>query len=154
MIIFSGKDDMAFKKVLEIIFFLAGGVILIIVGAMFLSAPFSITIFILVILYLSSYVLIDYTLVRNIVIICGIVFVVFGVLFFCIGIRIIVKSTKKKEGPEEKGNYTNLEWLREQHYELGRSLQSIAREQGISIGEINKWMYKLDVKSAGLGEEE
>lgn len=88
------RNDMLIQNLDVILFFLFDGVILIIIGVLILSIPYSITIFILVILYFSSYVFIDYSFVRNIVITCGIVFVVFGFFLLGIGIRIIVKSTR------------------------------------------------------------
>ncbi len=148
------RDFITFKELVEIILFLIAGIIFLYLGVLFLSDPISIAIFILVILYFSSYILIDYALLSNIIFICGIVFVVFGIILSFFGILVTVKTLKKKEGHEERHDYMNLEWLREQHYELGRSLQDIATEQGVFIGTINKWVYKLDVKSAGLGAEE
>jgi hypothetical protein len=80
--------------------------------------------------------------------------VVIGIILLFLGIRITVKTIKNREIYEERHDYMNLAWLRDQHYELGRSIQDIASEQGVSEGTIEKWLYKLDVKSAGLGEEE
>lgn len=48
----------------------------------------------------------------------------------------------KVEKAEEKDDYKNLGWLRHQHYELGKSIQDIANEQGVSMIVIRKWLDK------------
>lgn len=48
---------------------------------------------------------------------------------------------KKKIGTQ---NYMNLNWLRQQYYDLGRTLQDIADEQKVSIMTIKKWVDKID----------
>ena len=147
------RDLLTFNKLVEIIFFIIAGIIFLSLGEWFLTNPVFIAIFILVILF-TAYVLIDYVFLRNIIFICGIVFVVFEISSLFIGILITVKTIKKKEMHEERQDYMNLAWLRDQHYELGRILQDIATDQGLSIGTIKKWVYKLDIESAGLGTEE
>jgi len=45
---------------------------------------------------------------------------------------------------EEKRDYLNLTWLNHQYYELGRSLQDIADDQGVSMMTISKWVDKIE----------
>jgi len=45
---------------------------------------------------------------------------------------------------EEKKDYTDLEWLRQQFHVLNRSIQEIANEQNTSIITIKKWVKKLE----------
>ena len=148
------RDFGIFKKLVEILLFIIAGIIFLYLGVWFLSDPVYIAVFILFTLFFSYYVLIDPVFLLNIIFICGIVFVLFGIISLVIGILITVKTIKKRYKYEERQDYMNLAWLRDQHYELGRSVQDIAKDQGISIGTIEKWLYKLDVESAGLGKEE
>lgn len=148
------KDFMTLTKSVEILLFLAAGIIILYLGVWFLTDPASIAIFIIMVLIFTNNILIDNVLLSSIILTFGIVFVVVGIISLVIGIRVIVKSIKKKEVHGRRPSYMNLEWLREQHYEMGRSVKDIAKDQGVSIGTINRWLYKLDVKSAGLGEEE
>ena len=148
------SDFTTFKKLIEIIFFISAGIIFLLLGVLFLSDPVSIAIFILVVLFFTTSLPLDYLFLRNVIFICGIVFVVFGIISLFIGTLITVKTIKKRKRHEERQDYMNFDWLRHQYYELGRSLQDIATDQGVSIGMIRRWVYKLDVKSAGLGPEE
>ena len=43
---------------------------------------------------------------------------------------------------EVKDDYKSLDWLRHHYYELGKSLQDIADEQGVSMMTIRKWLDK------------
>jgi hypothetical protein len=45
---------------------------------------------------------------------------------------------------EEKKDYTDLKWLKQQFYGLNRSIQDIADEQNTSIITIKKWVKKLE----------
>lgn len=45
---------------------------------------------------------------------------------------------------EEKKDYMDLGWLNDQYYSLGRSIQDIANEQGVSLITIRKWIDKLE----------
>ncbi|MHA1985459.1 MAG: hypothetical protein ACW98D_02360 [Promethearchaeota archaeon] len=49
-----------------------------------------------------------------------------------------------RKSKEEKRDYMNLTWLNRQYYELGRSLQDIADDQGVSMMTINKWVDKIE----------
>jgi len=49
-----------------------------------------------------------------------------------------------RKSREEKWDYMNLTWLNRQYYELGRSLQDIADDQGVSMMTINKWIDKIE----------
>jgi putative Mn2+ efflux pump MntP len=143
-----------FSKIIKIIFVFVAGIILLCLGLWFLIDIVSITIIILVILYFNYYVLIDPRSISNIIFICGIVSVVSGIILLSIGILLTIKMIKKKELKRvERQDYMNFDWLRDQYYELGRSVQEIATDQGVPIGTIQKWLYKLDVESAGLGVE-
>lgn len=53
----------------------------------------------------------------------------------------------------EKNDYMNLTWLNYQYYELGRSLQDIADDQGVSMMTINKWVDKIDKPHSVKTEE-
>jgi len=52
------------------------------------------------------------------------------------------KNIEKVESVEEKDDYKNLDWLRQQYYELGRTIQDIAEGQGVSMITIRKWLDK------------
>ena len=56
------------------------------------------------------------------------------------------KTTVRKriEKVEEKGDYKNLDWLRHQWHDLGKSIQDIADEQGVSMITIRKWLDKCE----------
>ena len=41
---------------------------------------------------------------------------------------------------KEKDDYKNSDWLKHQYYELGKSIQDIANEQGASMITIRKWL--------------
>ncbi|MBA7554200.1 hypothetical protein ES705_46812 [subsurface metagenome] len=46
---------------------------------------------------------------------------------------------------EVKKDYINKTWLNHQYYELGRSLQDIANDQGVSMMTIKKWVDNLEL---------
>lgn len=70
---------------------------------------------------------------------------------FIIGINAYSKSTPRLE---VKKNYMNVKWLNHQHYELGKSLQDLANDQGVSMMTIKKWVDKLDDGSADIDAKE
>ena len=43
-----------------------------------------------------------------------------------------------------KKDYMNVTWLHHQYYELRRSLQDIASNQGVSMITIKKWVDELE----------
>ena len=49
-------------------------------------------------------------------------------------------KSKKGEKVEVKDDYKDSDWLKRQYYELGRSVQDIANEQGVSMITIRKWI--------------
>ena len=49
---------------------------------------------------------------------------------------------KRAKKVEEKDDYKNLDWLRQQYYEIGRTIQDIADGQGVSMITIRKWLDK------------
>lgn len=53
---------------------------------------------------------------------------------------------EERERLEVKDDYKNLVWLRYQYYELGKTIQDIADEQGVSMITIRKWIDKLKAK--------
>jgi len=58
-----------------------------------------------------------------------------------------------RKSREEKRDYMNLTWLNHQYYDLGRSLQDIADDQGVSMMIINKWVDKIEKQSYVKTEE-
>ena len=58
------------------------------------------------------------------------------------------------KGPERKDDYKNLEWLKYQYYDLGRSIQDIADDQGESMVLIRKWLDKLESPPEDLSDIE
>ncbi|MFX1448271.1 MAG: hypothetical protein ACFFCG_09050, partial [Promethearchaeota archaeon] len=52
------------------------------------------------------------------------------------------RDQEKVKKAEEKDDYKNIDWLRHQYYELGKSIQDIADEQGVSMMVIRKWLDK------------
>lgn len=58
-----------------------------------------------------------------------------------------------RKSREEKRDYLNLTWLNHQYYDLGRSLQDIANDQGVSMMTINKWVDKIEEPGAVKTEE-
>ncbi|MFW9823661.1 MAG: zinc ribbon domain-containing protein, partial [Candidatus Thorarchaeota archaeon] len=48
----------------------------------------------------------------------------------------------RKEG-EEKRDFTDLKWLEHQYYGLGRTIQDIADDQGVSMITIKRWLVKI-----------
>jgi len=67
------------------------------------------------------------------------------------GIYVYLKSHPKLE---VKKDYVNLKWLNHQYYELGRNLQDIASDQGVSMMTIKKWVNKFDRISEDIGAKE
>jgi len=55
----------------------------------------------------------------------------------------LYEEVEEVEEVEVKDDYKNLVWLRYQHYELGKNVQDIASEQGVSMITIRKWIDKL-----------
>jgi len=51
---------------------------------------------------------------------------------------------EKVEKVEVKDDYKNLDWLRHQYYDLGKSIQNIADVQGVSMITIKKWIDKIE----------
>lgn len=49
-----------------------------------------------------------------------------------------------KKQREEKRDFMDLTWLNSQYYELGRSVQDIADDQGVSMITIRKWVDKIE----------
>ena len=43
---------------------------------------------------------------------------------------------------EVKDDYKDLNWLKHQYYEVGRTIQDIASEQGVSMMTIRNWLDK------------
>ena len=113
-----------------VIFFLIVGIILVVVGVSARSDS-----------DWYYFVFVLYTLPGIIIIITT---VISGIYFY-------LESPLKFE---EKKNYMNLKWLNHQYYELGRSLQDIANDQGVSMITIKKWVDKLDVASVVVGAKE
>ena len=66
--------------------------------------------------------------------ICGIMLITARILFNRLTFR------------ESKNNYTDLQWLEIQHYELKKSIQEIANEQNVSMITIKKYIEKIDRK--------
>ena len=66
-------------------------------------------------------------------------------------IYVYLKSLPKLD---VKKNYLNLKWLNHQYYEVGRSLQNIADDQGVSMMTIKKWVEKLDRISVDVDAKE
>jgi len=67
------------------------------------------------------------------------------------GIYVYLKSLPKLE---VKKDYVNLKWLNHQYYELGRNLQDIASDQGVSMMTIKKGVNKFDRISEDIGAKE
>ena len=63
-------------------------------------------------------------------------------------LTIIVSFSYYLEAPSKvvlKNDYMNVKWLNHQYYELGRSLQDIAIDQGVSMITVKKWVNKLEL---------
>lgn len=66
---------------------------------------------------------------------------------FNITIRSISESTKiKNEKERKKKIYANKEWLKEQYCEKKKTIKQIAKECGVTRGNIRLWMKKYDIK--------
>ena len=48
------------------------------------------------------------------------------------------------EKVEEKDDYKDIDWLKYQYYDLGKTIQDIADDQGVSMITIRKWIDKLE----------
>ena len=78
----------------------------------------------------------------------GIMLWMFGGILFLTGIGLWgTRKEYTKKSPEEKKDYMNLDWLKHQHYDLGRTIQDIADEQNVSMIVIRKWLDKLENSS-------
>ncbi len=51
------------------------------------------------------------------------------------------------KGLEEKCDYMNVNWLKHQYYDIGKSIQDIANEQNTSLITIRKWLDKIENSS-------
>lgn len=67
------------------------------------------------------------------------------------GFYFYLKSPPKLE---VKKDYIKVNWLNHQYYELGKSLQDIADNQGVSMITVKKWVDKLDGASVDVGVKE
>jgi len=54
------------------------------------------------------------------------------------------RNIEEVERVEEKDDFKNLDWLKHQYYDLGKTIQVIANEQGVSMITIRKWLDKLE----------
>ncbi|MBA7695334.1 hypothetical protein ES703_103958 [subsurface metagenome] len=54
---------------------------------------------------------------------------------------------------KEKNDFMNLDWSKHQFYALGRNIQDIANEQGVSMITIRKWLDKLENASKDLANK-
>ncbi|MFX1570686.1 MAG: hypothetical protein ACFFCV_20300 [Promethearchaeota archaeon] len=55
-----------------------------------------------------------------------------------------VTYEREYEKVEEKDDFKNLDWLKHHYYDLGKSIQDIADEQGVSMITIRKWIDKIE----------
>ena len=63
-------------------------------------------------------------------------------------LTLIVSLTYYLQVPSKvvvKKDYMNVTWLNHQYYEMGRSLQDIASDQGVSMITAKKWVDKLEL---------
>ena len=51
---------------------------------------------------------------------------------------------ERVEEVEEKDEFKDLDWLKYQYYDLGKSVQDIADDQGVSMITIRKWIDKIE----------
>jgi len=63
----------------------------------------------------------------------------------------VVDKPSRKIG---KQDYLNLKWLKSQYYDLGKSVQDIANEQGVSMIIIRKLLDKIESASEDLDDKE
>ena len=150
------KSHSLFDIVSSIVVVIVWGILFIGLGVWFLSNPRGIVIY----LWFMSYGAL--MLEIEIILLCGIVFIIIGIIILTLGlIKTLIISPKKyrgyieeKKSFEEKQNYMNPSWLKHQYYDLGISLQDIANEQRVSIITIRKWVDKLGLVSEDLGTSE
>lgn len=57
-------------------------------------------------------------------------------------VRLIHKDLGQMNA-EVKEDYKNLDWLRYQYHDLGKSIQDIAHDQGVSMITIKEWLEKI-----------
>ena len=92
----------------------------------------------------SNELLVIISLIGIISLIIGIIFVALGLI---LGLRRIPKFVNEKlkeaEEKKEKEDYKDVNWLKHQYYDLGRTVQDIADEQNVSMIVIRKWVDKL-----------
>ncbi|MFX0026241.1 MAG: hypothetical protein ACFE8M_07485 [Candidatus Hermodarchaeota archaeon] len=68
-----------------------------------------------------------------------------GNMLTIIGAILIKKHIKyEKVMRVVKNDYTNLEWLKEQYYDLKKRVQDIADDQGVSMMKIREWIDKIE----------
>jgi hypothetical protein len=150
------KSHSLFDIVSSIVVVIVWGILFIGLGVWFLSNPRGIVIY----LWFMSYGAL--MLEIEIILLCGIVFIIIGIIILTFGlIKSLIITPKKFRGHieekkifEEKQNYMNPSWLKHQYYDLGISLQDIANEQRVSIITIRKWVDKLGLVSEDLGTSE
>jgi len=150
------KSHSLFDIVSSIVSVIIWGILFISLGVFVLSNPRGIVIY----LWFMSYGAL--MLEIEIILLCGIVFIIIGIIILTLGlIKTLIISPKKyrgyieeKKSFEEKQNYMNPSWLKHQYYDLGISLQDIANEQRVSIITIRKWVDKLGLVSEDLGTSE
>ena len=147
------KSHPLLGSVIEIVVVIVWGTLFIGLGVWFLSNPAGIVLILLFYSYGILYLQIE------IVILCGIVLIIIGIIILTWGliktliitpIKIggYIKEQKRFEGMQD---YMNPSWLKHQYYDLGLSLQDIAIEQHVSMMTIRKWVDKLGVVSEDLG---
>ena len=68
----------------------------------------------------------------------GIILLITSLVGAIVDRRIQIKKSKPKE------DYSNLDWLKHQYYDLGRTIQDIADDQNVSMITIRKWLDKLE----------
>lgn len=66
----------------------------------------------------------------------------------------LLKFLLEIHGPREKTDYMNLNWLKHQYFDLGKTLQDIATNQNVSLLKIKRWVDKLDNASNDLGDKD
>ena len=75
----------------------------------------------------------------------GSVLLSFGIVLLItslVGAIVDRRNQIKKSRPKE--DYSDLDWLKHQYYDLGRTIQDIADEQNVSMITIKKWLDELE----------
>ena len=75
----------------------------------------------------------------------GSVLLSFGIVLLItslVGAIVDRRNQIKKSRPKE--DYSDLDWLKHQYYDLGRTIQDIADEQNVSMITIKKWLEELE----------